>query len=113
MFLAGNDGLNDGSAGGTQNVAGDHVQLDAGIFEDFVNPVVDAIAFFGQLDSVACQIAQLTRSPGRDEAGLDQTMSQQFGNPLAVAHVGLPAGNAFDLIRIGQYQMEASPPAPA
>jgi len=36
MLLTGNDGLNDGATY-TQDIAGDHVQLDAGIFQDFVN----------------------------------------------------------------------------
>src|SRR5436853_273137 len=102
MLLAGDDGLDDGSSGGTQDIAGHRVEFDASVFEDFVNPVMHAVALLTQCASLAGQTAQITRRPGRYEAGPDEAVRQQLGNPLAVAGVRLPPWDRLDLKRIGE-----------
>src|SRR5260370_10208935 len=106
MLLAGDDGLDDGSAGGTQHIGGHRVEFDASVFEDFVNPVMYAVALLDQLDSIACQIAQIASRPGRYEAGPDEAVRQQLGNPLAVAGVRLPSWDGLNLKRIGEDQLK-------
>src|SRR5258708_36988180 len=91
MLLAGDDGLDDGSSGGTQNIAGHRVEFDASVFEDFVNPVMYAVSLLDQLDSIACQIAQIASRPGRYKAGPDEAVRQQLCNPLAVGDVRVPS----------------------
>src|SRR5260370_1864214 len=106
MLLAGDDGLDDGSSGGHQNYAGPRVEFDASVFEDFVNPVVYAVALLDQLDSIACQIAQIASRPGRYKAGPDEAVRQQLGNPLAVAGARLPSRDGLDLKPIGEDQLK-------
>src|SRR2546429_6945444 len=104
MLLAGDDGLDDGSSGGTQDIAGHRFEFDASVFQDFVNPVMHAVALLDQLDPIACQITQIASLSRRYEAGPDEAVRQQLGNPLAVAGVGLPAWDRLNLKRVGEDQ---------
>jgi hypothetical protein len=85
MLLAGDNGLDHGSPAGAEDIGGNRVELDTGILQNLVNPVMRAVALFGQLDPVMHQIAQLTRSLGRHKTGLDQTVRWQLAEPLTVA----------------------------
>jgi hypothetical protein len=48
------------------------------------------------------QIAQFADWRGRHETGLQQTVPQQLGDPLAVLHVGLAVGHSLDVLGIDQ-----------
>jgi hypothetical protein len=52
------------------------------------------------------QVAQLADRLRRDEAGSQQTVLQQLGDPLAVGHVGLPSGDLLDVLGIDQHHLE-------
>ena len=53
---------------------------------------------------------QVTRFLGgllRHEAGGDQAVSQEFGQPLGVVDVGFPAGHLLNMHWVGQDQVQA------
>lgn len=108
MLLACNDGLNDRPPARSQNVAGDLIQLDAGIFQHFVNTVMNTIALLGKLDPIARHIAQFTRFRRRHETGPDETVRQQLSQPLTIARIRFSPGDVLDLIRIGKDQLEVA-----
>ena len=73
-----------------------------------MNPVVDTVALFGELNPVTGQIAQITRPTERHKAGANQAMRQQLGQPFAVACVRLLTKNGLHLILVGQNQLEVA-----
>ena len=72
--------------------------------------LVDALDVTGlladQLLAGAGQVAQRLHRRRRHEAGADQAVGQQVGQPHGVVHVGLAAGHVLDLRRVGQHQIE-------
>ena len=54
--------------------------------------------------AVAGQLAQLPDRPGRHEAGADQPVLDQLGDPGRVGHVGLPPR---DVVQVGRVQQPA------
>jgi hypothetical protein len=95
-------------------------QLDIRRFNEFLETVRDRGAIAHQDLPVARQFPQFPDVPGRDEAGLQQTMAQQITNPIAVPDISLPSGHRFDVVGVDQQdgtvvfqQIEDWPPVDA
>ena len=86
-------------------------QLDVGPFQRLLQPVDLGRALVHQTGAVAGQLAQLALGAVRHEAGPQQPVPQQVGDPLAVLHVGLAPGHRLDVLRVDQQQAERGPPA--
>lgn len=51
------------------------------------------------------EVAQLLNGRGRHETGADQAMRQQVRNPARIVHVRLSTRDIFDVLGIGQHQL--------
>jgi hypothetical protein len=85
------------------DLAGHRGQLDVGIFQHLLDPIERPRPVIDQGGPEAGQVAQRPDRRLRDEAGPDQAVLQQVQQPLAVAHVGLPAGDRLDVVGVGQH----------
>ena len=54
------------------------------------------------------QIAQVADGQRGDEARANETMREEIRDPLAVLDIRLPARHRFDVVRIGQHDVEAA-----
>ena len=91
-----------------QQLGHDAVELDVGVLERLLQPQHVARPLAHQLLAGAQERAQLPGRAVRDEAGADQAVRQQLGQPGRVVHVRLAARDALDLGGVGQDQGEAA-----
>ena len=104
--LAVDEGLQYRAAALAQNVTDHDAELDVGVFEDLLDALGMGAALTHELLAGAGQRAQfLDRSRGH-EAGTDQAMGQQIGQPHRVVDIGLAAGDVLDVCGVGQHQFE-------
>jgi len=59
-----------------------------------------------QLDPVARQVAKVLNLGGRHKAAPEQSMLQQFRNPLTILGICFASRNRLDVMRIHQHQLE-------
>jgi hypothetical protein len=64
-----------------------------GVLQDLVQPLDLSAAFLDLGLAVAGQLAQLPDRAGWHEAGPDQPVLDQLGDPGRIGHVGLAAGH--------------------
>jgi len=86
-------GVEHRAPGGAEQAAGDRGQLDAGVFEDFVQAVGVARALLNEDLTVAREVAELADRDGWHEAGADEPMLEQLSDPGAVLDIGLAPGH--------------------
>jgi hypothetical protein len=86
-----------------EHVGGDRRQLDIRRLQHLVQPVDLLRPLLHQRLAVAGQLAQLADRRRRDEAGPEQAVAQQVGQPLAVLDVGLAAGHGLDVLGVDQH----------
>src|SRR5829696_9991593 len=72
--------------------------------QDLVQPLDLPGAFLDLGLAVAGQLAQLPDRAGRHEAGPDQPVLDQLGDPGRVGHIGLPPR---DVVQVGRVQQPA------
>jgi hypothetical protein len=77
-------------------------ELDVRPFQQLVQAVRLLRPLLHQALAVARQLAQPADRRGRDEAGVEQAMAQQIGQPLAVLHIGFAAGDRPHVLRVHQ-----------
>jgi hypothetical protein len=87
-----------------QDIGGHIPQLDVGIFEDLLEPIDHARPIFDQTGAMPRECAQFALLDGWDEAGGEQAMLHQVGDPLRIAHIGLAPRHGLDVRRIDQQQ---------
>ena len=75
--------------GDPEDIGGDHGELDARVFEEFLDPVLLRGAHTDQIDAVAGQIPQPADRPRRHETGPQHLPFGDFAQPDRVEHVGL------------------------
>jgi hypothetical protein len=102
ILLAGQEGFQHPASTGAHHVAGDCGQLAVGALEHFVQPVHLLRPLLDQGLAVAGELAQCADGPRRDEAGLEQSVAQQIGQPLTVLHIGLMPGRRLHVLGIDQ-----------
>ena len=78
-------------------------QLDIGALQELMNPIRRRHAIAKQALAVPCQIAQCANPGRRNETRANQAMRQEIGQPLAVAHIGLPPRHGLDVMRVGEH----------
>jgi hypothetical protein len=89
-----------------EDVGGDAVQFDVGVFQRLVQPVGLALALGDLRLAIARQRPQLTLGFGRHEAGSQQPGLHELGQPLRVRDVGLAARDLLDVARVAQRQLK-------
>jgi hypothetical protein len=93
--------------GDPEDVAGDHRQLDLGVLEQLLHPVLLRGARVHQVGPVAGQVAQLPDLDRRDEAGAQHLPFGDLGQPHRVELVGLgPPGQVLDVFGVDQPRVE-------
>ena len=90
------------------DVRGHRGQLDVGPFQHPLHPVDLAAAFLHHLGAVARQIAQVALRHRRDEAGLQQAMAHQFGQPARIGLIRLAPRHLLDVGRVDQEDGEVA-----
>jgi hypothetical protein len=101
-------GLQHQPTGHTADVGGHRGQFDAGILQQFLQPLDLPAAFAGHHRPGTGQVPQLTDRCRRDERAADQTVRAELGQPRGVGHVTLAAGQVLHLPGIDQHQLEPS-----
>jgi hypothetical protein len=85
-----------------QDIGRNAGQFNVGILQHLLHPVDHPCALFDQCDAIAGQIAQVTLRLGWNEAGFQQAMHQQLGQPLGILDIGLAPGHMFDVLCVDQ-----------
>ena len=76
-------------------------QLDVGVLEHGLQPVGEPCPLVNQVDAVAREVAQVTLGRrSRNEAGAQQAMAQQIGQPLGILDIRLAARDRLGVVRI-------------
>jgi hypothetical protein len=91
-----------------EDITGHAGQLDVGSLQDLQQPVAFGAAALHQLAPVARQITQFPDGLRGHEAGLQQPVQQQVGDPLRILHVGLAPGHVLDVLSVGHQELEGS-----
>jgi hypothetical protein len=97
---AGHQGFQHRPAGHTKHVGGHAGELDPSVLQDLVQPLDLPGALLDLGLAVAGEIAQLADWAGRHEAGADQPMLDQLGDPGRIGHIGLPPRDVVEVGRI-------------
>jgi hypothetical protein len=79
------------------NVRDQHIEPDARIGQQFVQPVLLAGQHAAELLPLAGNQAQVANIGLRDERGPQQARSRQGGKPLRIGHIGLAPRHGFDV----------------
>ena len=108
VVLAGDQRLDHGPARDAQHVGGDAGQLDVGVLQHLLDAVGHRGPVADQLGPLPRQVAQLADRRRRDEAGREQAVLEQLGDPLGVLDVGLAAGDLLDVLGVDQHHLEAA-----
>ena len=77
-------------------------QLAPGVLQHLVQPLGLTAALLDLRLAVAGQLAQLPDRPRRHEAGADQPVLDQLGDPGRIGHVGLAAGRVLEVLGVHQ-----------
>jgi hypothetical protein len=99
--LASHDGIEHGPSAFARHVRQHAAKLEVGVLEHLLDAQRVLRDFPHQLFAGAGEIAQLLYGLRRHEAGADQAVSQQVGNPHRIVDVGLAAGNVADVRGVG------------
>ena len=89
VAFPGDQRLDHRPAGDAEGVGGDRGQLDAGVFQDLLQPPQFPGALLDQAGAVSGQITQSAHPRRRHETRPDQPMLDQPGDPCRVGDVGL------------------------
>jgi hypothetical protein len=96
-----------GPAGDPKDVAGDHRQLDLGVLQQLLHPLLLRGPPRHQIGAVAGQVPQAADRRWRDEAGPQQLPLGDLGEPDRVQPVGLgPPGKVLDVFGVDQPDLE-------
>ena len=104
--LAGDQRLDHRPAGLTQHVAGHRVDLDPGVFQYLGQPLPLAGALLDELLAIPRPLPQRCHPRVRDEAGPQQPVLVQFGDPLAVPQVRLAARDVAHVRRVAHAYLD-------
>ena len=104
--LAGDQGLDDAATAEAQDVGHHRIELDVGILQRLLDALDMAGALAHHLLAGAQQIAHLLGRLVGHEAGPNQSMGHQIGQPGGVVDVGLASRHVLDVGRVGQDQFE-------
>ena len=91
-----------------QHVAGDAGQLDVGVLQHLVDAVDHRRPVADQFGPLPGQLAEFTDRGRRDEAGGEQAVLEQLGDPLGILDVGLAAGDGLESLGVDQHDRHAT-----
>jgi hypothetical protein len=106
VAFAGDQRLDHRAAGHAEGVRGDGGQFDARVFQYLLQPLQFPGPLLHQAGAVSGEIAQPPYSRRGHEAGPDQAMFDQPGDPCRVGDVGLAAGDVAHVPGVEQLQFE-------
>ena len=104
--LAGDQCLDNAASAEAQDVGHHRVQLDVGILQRLLDALNVAGAFTHHLLAGAQQVAHLLGGFIGHEAGLDQSMCHQVGQPDRIVDVGFATRHVLHVGGVGQDQFE-------
>jgi hypothetical protein len=76
-----------------RHIAGDRRPFDVGGFQYFLQAIDLLGALLDQRFAIPGQITQVTDRCGRNEAGFEEAMPQQIGQPFGILDIGLAPWN--------------------
>ena len=107
IAFAGEDGVEDGQAGDAGQVTDDVMDLEVHLGEGFLEVLHVTASVTDEIGPMAQEGAHGTNLFGRAEAGAQQADRVEVLDPLAVADVGLAAGEVLAMTRIDQTDLQA------
>lgn len=97
-----------GPARSSEHVADHGRQFQPGVFEQLLQPLRLSGALMDQAGPVADQVAQLADRGRRHEAGPDQAVLDQLGDPDRVGHVGRAPRHVADVPGVEQLGLDGA-----
>src|SRR3954468_12482605 len=98
--------LKQGPATLAHDVREHRAELDVGGLQGLIDALDVAGLLAGQLLASAGEVAQDLLGDRWDEAGPNETMGQQIGQPRGVIHVGFAPWHGLDVVGVGQHQLK-------
>ena len=95
------------TSGNAHNIASDIAELDVGALQQLLDPLHHRRPLLDKAASVADQLTQLPMASLGNEAGLEQTVLKQLGQPLGVFDVGLTPGHRLDVTSVDDQEFDA------
>ena len=102
------EGLQHRTAALAQDIRKHDAELEVGVFEHLLDALGVGAPLAHELLAGARERAQLLHGSRRHEAGPDQAVRQQVGQPRRVVDVGLAAGHVLYVRGVGQHQLEVA-----
>jgi hypothetical protein len=99
---AGDERVEHRPTGQAEDPSGDRGQLDPGVLEHLVQPLLFPGAFFDLRAAVTAQVAQLADLAWRHEARADQSVFDQLTDPRRVGDVGLASRHVTQVLCVEQ-----------
>jgi len=84
------------------------LELDVGALQGFLQFVCRLASLARQRTAVARQLPQVALLPRGNEAGPQQPVPQQIGDPMGVCHIGLAPRHRFHVRSVGYQQPEVA-----
>ncbi len=91
-----------------QEVADHDTQLEVGVLQELLDALGVCAALAHELLAGTGERAQLLHGSGGHEAGADQTMREQVGQPHRIVDVGLAPGHVLHVRGVGQHQLDVA-----
>jgi hypothetical protein len=104
--LASDHGFENMPSAGTDDLADERCQFDVGVLKRLLNALNMPRCFAHQLRSRPGQVAQFLRRHRRHEAGADQTMGQQVGDPGRIVDIAFASLKVAHMRCVGKDQRE-------
>ena len=107
--LAVDQGMDDTAAAKAQDVGNHRIELDVGIFQGLLDALGMTAALAHKLLAGSEQIAHLLGRLVGHEAGSDQSVGHQVGQPCGIVDVCLTAWNVLHMSGVGQMPISTAP----
>lgn len=95
-------------SGNAEQVRCHRGELDTGDLEMLFDTILLAGSGLDEGSTIAGELSELAELSIRYEAGLDQTMTKQFGQPLGVGFVGLSSRHVHDVLGVADHDLHVA-----
>src|SRR6266700_1069316 len=104
--MARNYGLQHSPSTHSLNISSHSRQFDICVLKHLLQSIGGPGSVSDKRCSVASQITQFSYGCRWNEAGLQQSQLETFGQPFRVEHVGLPTRHTFQMLSIKHYNLQ-------
>ena len=102
------DGVQHRASTLAKRVAGNTCQLDIGIFEHFLNPACNPRVLLRQAGPCSSEITQVTNHHWRYISAAQESVLQEFCDPLTILRICLASRNCLDVLSVRQHDLKVA-----